>query len=288
MSKSEEMEERTAAPRTDEYLPAAIQKAVVQTGLRHPVTVYPVALGVSSAVVGLLFDIPGLLGAALFLGLAGPLWAIAQIFFRHDRLGSRYLESLHRKQKQYERYLVKKIESGFKACTRTEPLKPYATTGVAQLKSIQVKLANVKELLEMKLRPNELTFGRFLGAAEQVALSVLDNLNSAVSLLKSAASIEPEYINHRLAEIAAKPSPGKEDEDQRQTLQARLDLWNSQLHQVDQLMAANESAMTEMEHISAAVAQWRTGRKFADRDFESAIKQLHDLAAQAHEYDRAT
>lgn len=287
MSKSEERDERTAPPRTDEYLPAAIRKAVLQIGLKHPVTVYPIALGVSSAVVGLLFNMPVLLGTALFLGLAGPLWAIAQIFFRHDRLGSRYLESLHRKQKQYERYLIQKIEFGLKACTQTEPLKPYATTGVAQLKSIQIKLANVKELLGMKLRPSELTFGRFLGAAEQVALSVLDNLNAAASLLKSAGSIEPEYINHRLAEIAAKPSPGKEDEDQRQSLQTRLDLWNDQLHQVDQLMAANESAMTEMERISAAVAQWQTGRKFADRDFESAIKQLHALAAQAHEYDRA-
>lgn len=286
MRKSEETEECTAPPRTDEYLPAAIQKAVVQTGLKHPVTVYPIALGVSSAVVGLLFDMPVLLGSALILGLAGPLWAIAQIFFSHDRLGSRYLESLHRKQKQYEGYLIKKIESGLKGCAQTEPLKPYSATGVAQLKSIQVKLANVKELLGMKLRPNEITYGRFLGAAEQVALSVLDNLSTVVSLLKSAGSIEPEYINHRLAEISAKPSPAKEDEDQRQSLQVRLDLWNDQLRQVDQLIAANEAAMTEMERISAAVAQWQTGRRFANRDFESAIKQLHSLAAQAHEYEQ--
>lgn len=286
MNKSEETEERSAPPRTDEYLPAAIQKAVVQTGLKHPATVYPIALGVSSAVVGLLFNMPVLLGSAVFLGLTGPLWAIAQIFFRHDRVGSQYLESLHRKQKQYERFLIQKIESGLKGCAQTEPLKPYASTGVAQLKSIQVKLANVKELLEMKLRSNEITYGRFLGAAEQVALSVLDNLNAVVSLLKSAGSIEPEYINHRLAEIAAKPSPCKEDEDQRQSLTARLDLWNTQLHQVDQLLAANEAAMTEMERISAAVAQWQTGRRFADQDFESAIKQLHALAAQAHEYDQ--
>jgi hypothetical protein len=182
--------------------------------------------------------------------------------------------------------LIQKIESGLTECAQTEPLKPYASTGVAQLKSIQVKLANVKELLEMKLRSSEITYGRFLGAAEQVALSALDNLKAVVSLLKSAGSIEPEYINHRLAEIAAKPSPGKEEADQRQSLTARLDLWNAQLHQVDQLLAANEAAMTEMERISAAVAQWQTGRRFADQDFESAIKQLHALAAQAHEYDQ--
>lgn len=285
MSKAKGTTVSKSPPKPDAYLPAAIQKAVVQTGMKHPVTLYPIALGVSAGVVGMLFNMPMLLGAAIGIGLVGPAWAVLQIFFRHETIGSRYLETLHQKQQQYEAFLVDQIETGLKTCARTAELSNKAQTGIAQLKSVRIKLANVQELLGMKLRPNEITYGRFLGAAEQVSLSVLDNLNTVVSLLKSATSIDPKYIHARLKEINAKKTPTKEEEDQRESLQERLALWDSQLQKVDQLMARNEEAMTEMERISAAVAQWQSGRKFAGSDFESAIKQLHALALQAHEYE---
>lgn len=286
MSSTRPSNSNAAPPKTDEYLPAAIQKAVVQTGLKHPVTIYPVALGISAGVVGGLFNMPMLLGAALGLTLLGPAWAVMQIFFRHETIGSQYLDSLHRRQKQYEAYLIDSIESGMRACANVKGLERTATTGIAQLKSIRVKLANIQELLGMKLRPNEITYGRFLGAAEQVSLSVLDNLNTVVSILKSATSIDLRYIQERLREIDEKTERGSADEDQRKSLQERLDLWNRQLKKIDQLMAGNEAAMTEMERISAAVAQWQQDHKFSDSDFESAIKQLHDLASQAHDYEK--
>jgi hypothetical protein len=285
MGKSRDKKISTAPPRPEEYLNTAIQKAVVQTGLKHPVTLYPLALGVSAGVVGILFDLPMLTSAALALGLFGPAWAVLQIFFRHESLGSQYLARLHRKQKQYEAYLISQIETGLKQCARTTELKEKADTGIKQLQSIRLKFANVKELLGMKLRTTEITYGRFLGAAEQVSLSVLDNLNTVASLLKSTTSIDPKYIQDRLKEIDSRRTPTKEDEDQHKSLRERIALWNSQLQKVDQLMAKNEEAMTEMERISAAVAQWQSGRKFAGSDLESAIKQLHALALSAHEYE---
>lgn len=272
-------------PKPEEYLPVAIQKAVVQTGIKHPVTLYPMALGVSACVVGALFNIPILLGSGVGLGLLGPAWAVSQIFFRHEALGSQYLGGLHERQKKYESSLVRQIDTGLKECCRSEELKSKADTGIAQLKSIRVKLTNVQELLGMKLSPHEITYGRFLGAAEQVAMSVLDNLNTVVGLLKSATSIEPKYIHQRLKALNAEKSPSSEARDQLKSLRDRLELWNNQLKKVDRLMARNEAAMTEMERISAAVAQWQTGRKFASSDFESAIKQLQQLALQAHEYE---
>jgi hypothetical protein len=285
MSKAQDTTVHMAPPKPEEYLPAAIQKAVVQSGMKHPVTLYPVALGVSAGIVGTLFNLPLLLGAGVGLGLVGPLWAVTQIFFRHEALGSQYLSELHRKQIQYEDYLVGRIETGLKECARTDELRGKANTGIAQLKSIRVKLSNVQELLGMKLNTNEVTYGRFLGAAEQVSLSVLDNLSIVVGLLKSATSIDPGYIHSRLKEINAKEDLTKEEADQHNSLQERLDLWNSQMQRVGQLMARNEEAMTEMERISAAVAQWQSGRRFADSEFESAIIQLHALAQQAHEYE---
>jgi hypothetical protein len=286
MSDARSSKANVTPPGTDEYLPAAIQKAVVQNGLKHPVTIYPMALGISAGVVGGLFNIPMLLGAAVGLTLLGPVWAVMQIFFRHEAIGSRYLNSLHQRQKQYEVHLIDNIETGMRECANVKGLERTAITGIAQLKSIRVKLANIQELLEMKLRPNEITYGRFLGAAEQVSLSVMDNLNTVAGILKSATSIDLGYIRERLRDIDEKPEQSPADEDQRKSLQERLDLWHRQLKKIDQLMAGNEAAMTEMERISAAVAQWRQDRKFSDSDFESAIKQLHDLASQAHAYEK--
>jgi hypothetical protein len=286
MSRANQTSACMTPPRTDEYLPEAIRKAVVQTGIKHPGTIYPISMGISAGVVGALFNIPLLMGAALGLALIGPAWAVLQIFFRHELLGSRYLESLHHRQKQYEVHLIGNIEAGLKACARTKGLKPMASTAITQLKSIRIKLANVQELLGMKLHTNEISYGRFLGAAEQVSMSVMDNLNAVVSILKSAASIDPDYVRTRLQELTAKQGSGSEERDQQKSLQERLDLWNSQLKKVNKLIARNEEAMTEMERISAEIAQWQTDRKFSGSDFESAIKQLHALALQAKEYNK--
>ncbi len=286
MRKTKQKSDAVLPPKPDEYLPAAIQKAVVQTGIKHPATIYPIALGVSSAVVGALFETPALLAAALGLGLAGSLWAVSTIFFRHESIGSKYLDQLHRKQKRYESFLVKQIAADLRECRRTDGLKEAASQGIDQLKSIQIKLANVKELLEMKLRPNEITFGRFLGAAEQVSLGVLDSLATLAGLLKSSASIEPEYITRRLAQLSEKPEQNEDDQSQRKALEDRLALWEDQLRKANQLMARNEEAMTELERVSAAVAQWNSGHKFSTNDLEGTIKRLQELAAQAHEYDQ--
>lgn len=272
-------------PHTSDYLPAAIQKAVVQSGLKHPVTIYSIALGISAGVVGSLFDVSMLLGTAIGLTLLGPVWAVLQIFFRHEAVGSRYLDSLHRRQKQYEIQLIDNIERGLRSCAGVDGLDRTAKTGIAQLKSIRIKLDNVKELLGMKLRPNEITYGRFMGAAEQVSLSVLDNLNTVAGILKSATSIDLAYIHGRLREIGENPQSGPEALDQRRSLEQRLDLWNQQIKKIDRLMAGNEAAMTEMETISAAIAQWPQDRKFSNSDIESAIAQLHALATQAHDYE---
>lgn len=286
MKKKDRILDEVRAPRPDDYMPEAIQKAVVQKGIKHPATVYPIALGISSAVVGLLFETPALMAAALGLGLFGPLWAVSTIFFRHESIGSQYLDKLHQRQKKYEQQMLRQIAQDLKECRRIAELKEPATQGLEQLNSIQNKLANVKELLDMKLKPNEITYGRFLGAAEQVSLGVLDSLRTLAGLLKSSASIQPGYIQKRIAQIESKTSLSKEDQSQLKALQERMDLWTSQLEKANRFMARNEEAMTELERVSAAVAQWNTERKFSSSDLENTITRLHELAAQAHEYSR--
>lgn len=92
-------------PRPSEYLPAAIQKAVVGMGIKHPAAVYPTALGASAGIVGWILGIPALYMAAIAGVLLGPAWVIVQIFFLNEKNGSKYIRQLNLRQEAYQRYL---------------------------------------------------------------------------------------------------------------------------------------------------------------------------------------
>ncbi len=284
MAKKTESSLIAAPPRISEYLPETIRKTVVRKGMSHPATLYPIALSGGLGFMGWLFGTPILYGAALAGLLFGPLWAIIQIFFLHEKIGSRYIRELNKRQRKHERHIRVLLEKDLRTCT-VKGIEDHAIHGIRQLRSIQEKLANVQEVLERKLYKEELTFGRFLGAAEQVSLSVLDNLKDMVSLLKSASSIHPAYIQERLNNLAQTGMQTGQDAKQKAALESRLALREYQLRKVSSLLTKNEEAMTEMEKISAAIAEWQTDSHFANTDFESAISHLHELAEQAHEYN---
>jgi len=272
-------------PKISDYLPTAIRKAVFNAGIKHPATLYPVAIGAASGVVGGLFSLPALYIAALIGILFGFSWTISQIFFFHEKISARYDRQLNEKQKRYEHQVRRSLEKDLNECRRIEEFGTYATHGTEQLKAIEEKLLNVKELLKLKLRGEELTFGRFLGAAEQVSLSVLDNLKELAGILKSAGSIRTDYIRDRFDALSDQEQQNEEIVKQETALKKRLFLRDEQLKKVTALLTKNEEAMTEMEKISAAVAKWQTNGRFADTNFESAIGRLQELAAQAHEFN---
>ncbi len=273
------------APKISDYLPEAIQKTVIDVGLKHPATIYPIAVGASCGFVGWLFGLPILYLAALAGILFGPGWAISQIFFFHEKIGNKYIRQLNARQKAYEHSVRELLEKRLEECHTVRGAEDHVAQGVMQFKSIQEKLANIRELLELKLRSEELTFGRFLGAAEQVSLGVLDNLKDIVSILKSAGSIDTDHIHDRLERLGRHGQQTNDDISQAESLKERLQLHEAQLRKVNNLLTKNEEAMTEMGNISAAVAGWQTDGRFADTDFESAIVRLQELAEQAHEYN---
>jgi hypothetical protein len=271
-------------PSAADYLPEVIQKQVISLGVKHPATVYPMALGAGSAFVGWLFSAPMLYLIALVGMLSGPAWAIAQIFFFREKISLRYIQQLNERQKQYRAEARILLEAELKECRDIEGLESYTAQGIAQFAGIREKFETVRELLKVKLHEEELTYGRFLGAAEQVNLSVLDNLKDIVSLLKSMASIRPVHIRERLKKLSEIKSKSEDDLKQQAALEKRLALREEQIHKVKNLLTKNEEALTEMEKISAAIADWQTDEHFARTDFESAIARLQELAAQAHEY----
>jgi len=276
-------------PATSDYLPSAIRKKVLETGLKHPFTIYPIAIGFSCTFVGLLFGAPLFYLGALAGILGGAGYGASQIFLFNEKIGAEYIKELNQLQKQYEQSLKQLLNKGLRECQNNKDIETFAIKGQEQFRSIDEKLASIRELLEIKLNTGEMTYGRFLGAAEQVSLSVLDNLKEAVSTMKSMSTIRTGHIKERLQALnptgnSSTLSP--HDQKESQALTKRLQLWQDQSDKISGLLLRNEEAMTEMEQISASVASWNTDGRFADSDFESAIKRLQELASHAHEYNR--
>ncbi len=273
-------------PATRDYLPSAIRKVVLETGLKHPFTIYPIAIGVSCVFVGLLFGAPIFYLGALAGILGGFGYGASQIFLFNEKIGAKYIGKLNQLQKQYEHSLKQLLNKGLRECQNIKDIEAFAIKGEEQFHNIEEKLASIRELLEIKLKTGEMTHGRFLGATEQVSLTVLDNLKEAVSTMKSMSTIHKDDIRERLQAFSAMENISPSDQKESQVLNKRLQLWQDQSDKISGLLLRNEEAMTEMEQISASVASWNTDGRFADSDFESAITRLQELASHAHEYNR--
>jgi len=285
MTKQVEHKMAIFPPKTSDFLPESIKSYVRTIALKNPVTVYLIAIGASCGFVGWLFGMQ-----MLYFGMAGGIfagifWALAQIFIFNDKIGKKYIKQLNIRQNTYEQFLRKMVESGLQECLSVKEVEKFVLQGINQCINIKEKLNSVQELLDLKLKKEEITYGRFLGAAELVHLSVLDNLKDIISILKSSGSINDDYIQERFTEIGGIDNHTQDDMNQKQTLEKRLELKEKQLARVKHLLTRNEEAMTEMEVISSEVAQWKSDHRFSDVSFESAISRLQELAQHAHEYN---
>lgn len=268
-------------PKPSDYSPEAIQKKVLESSFAHPGTIYPLALGVGSAAAGFILGMPIFYLLALG-GLVGPFWAVVQIFFLPERIRKKYLDMLDQQRVMYKETLKEQLKDGLKKSYSTDRANEAAAKGVNQFERIGATLAAIKDLLVMKLNTDELLFHRFLAAAEQTYLSVLDNLKDIIAFLKSADCINPEEIEGRLTRHKRKKEQSQAEQEENTALEERLQLWQDQMKSVDKMLAKNERAITDMEIISNRVAEWQTDQHFALADIEQTIEELQNLARFAH------
>ncbi len=151
-----------------------------------------------------------------------------------------------------------------------------------QFHDIQKKIENFREVLGKKLNSEEMTFSRYIGSAEQVYLSVLDNLEKISTILESISTIDVSYIDERLQALKKLKSPAEADGEERKTLLERQKLRDDRLQEVNELLTENEQAMTELEKATVSLVSITKSR--ASVDMETARKQLEELALRAHQY----
>lgn len=286
-----EKSERTGAggnllPSLDDFSTSSIRKAVRDESLFHPMTLYPLALGALSGLAAFLYDLPLLFAGMGGLMAMGAATSIVNYFFRDDAISKKYLDSLSRSFLRRRELILQNLGRELEKSRHIPGGEPYADQGLKQFVSIEKKYQKLNLLLNQKFSTSELTHGSYLGAAEQVYFSVLDNLLRIVSLLQGASAIDLEYIHNRQQELRDLKQVDSSDEREFQTLKRREELRSSHLRQVNGLLTANEESMTAMDETSAAIAVLQTSKGLADVDMETAMTHLRELAGRVGSYEK--
>ncbi len=278
------VKERAAPPKIADYSQASIKNAVREIGLFGKLTAYPIFTGIGFGAAGFLFTDLWILFALAGLGVAvGSGNAISSMFFRKHIIARDYIRDLQKKMELEHRRLKTNLRDNLEGCTRLSDSEELALKGLRQFDKIEQKFKNVHDLLQDKLDHGELTYGRFLGAAEQVYLKVLDHLNEVAATLKSSATIDVGYINDELERISRNENSEDVDQSQVDALEERRSLKKNQLAKVDKLLAENEICMTKMEVSSASIASMKTGHQFSEADYNSAVEQLTNIAKRSEQ-----
>jgi hypothetical protein len=263
--------------RPTEFSQSAVRRAVLRETAGHPASVYPAVLAVLGAVAVALFGWSGpLLWGASGAGCVGLASWLVNYFVRNKSFASGYLARAHRALEERTRARLGELER--------ELGELGLERGVHQLEEFGAKLANLKEILGRVLDVNELTYGRYLGIAEQVYLSAIDNLHQAALSRQSIRTIDLAYVDARLRELEKSAAPHDEAASEIESLRARRELHAEQLEKVEELLARNETAMTQMDMAAAAIAAIKTGPRSARVDFETAMGELTRLAETAQRY----
>lgn len=160
-----------------------------------------------------------------------------------------------------------------------------AVQGLQQMQKLAPLLDNLRAVLNRRLSAGELTYGRYLGAAEQVANGVTDNLRDVDVTLRSIRNIDADGIAARLKQL--RQGGGYVGEEQRReikSLEERATLVEKQNKRVAELLAQNESALTILVDVATAVANTETEAGKTAADAEAAMAELERLAKRAGRY----
>ncbi|MEM7405248.1 MAG: hypothetical protein AAF458_08125 [Pseudomonadota bacterium] len=217
---------------------------------------------------------PGLLTTGGFVVLGIVMLALWPAFYARSPAN---LAAIKAARQQLDAATVGRIQSLEEDLRRLD-----ADQAVSQLRALREKLQTVTQVLERRLSAGELTYGRYLGTAEQVYLAAVDNLQQVAVSLTSVGGIDVAYIDKRLAELSATKAAEMSERD---SLLERRALALQQQDKVSHLLAQNEAAMTALANTAAALADVRTEAGHASLDPETAMADLASLADRAKRLD---
>jgi hypothetical protein len=266
------------AERMPDLSKRAVDWAVLSASLQHPAVVYPAAAGVLGGIgAALLTASPVLVTGAVVGGGVALLSLGVNCLFRRDYFASRYLESAHRTVVAYRESVLEELVRDLREQKAAEAL--------AQLERFGEKIKAFEDVLDDKLARNEITFGRFMGIAEQVYLSGIDNLRQVASTRKgSARAADEAYIRRRIATLESANPRSEAQATELAGLKQQLEVRKQNFAKVESCLAQNEQALAQLDLALAAVADMKTGSSHSSVTMETAMSDLQQIARRAGAY----
>lgn len=258
-----------------QFTQESIAKAVRRRVLSSPLILYPGVASVLSGLAAALFASPVTVG----LAVASPVLLLAGWQFeKHLRSHAYSLAYLAEANQKLQ------AERAARTAQLVERLRLlHSRQGIHQIKLFNHAFQNFQEILGEKFSPQELTYGRYLGIAEQVFLASLDNLERVCLALKSVSTVDAAELEERIRELAKEDDTSAREESA--TLRQRLQILKEQTDLAETLLLQNEKALTELDHVTAKVASVVTEKGRAELDLEQAMEELRRLAERAEKYE---
>jgi hypothetical protein len=254
----------------------AIDWAVLSASLQHPAVVYPAAAGVLGGMgVALLTTSPALITGALIGGGVALASLGVNCLLRRQHFASSYIERANQALLAYRASVLEHLERDLREAGSRE--------GRSQFERFGEKIKAFEEVLDDKLGRQELTYGRFLGIAQQVYLSGMDNLRQIVIAIKSMQTVDEKYIRQRIASLKAAAPSGSQGQELA-SLEQQLDLRKEHLKKIEDCLAQNERALAQLDLALAAIAEMKTGSAQAGVNMETAMNDLQQIAKRARAY----
>jgi hypothetical protein len=267
-------------PTVRDFSPAAIRQALKRYSRDHWSTRYSAVLLLLSILAGGLFGFSELVfyGIVATLG-AGCLSWVYNYYIQAGNFEYRYVEQLQRAIQEQTEHTRERLKQDL--------IDHECPDGAEQLDKLQAKFDSLVELLADKLDTSELTYNRYLGIAQEVFLSGIDNLAAVVSVLKSISEIDVEYISEHLKQLRSSADPeALEVQEEIKTLETRLQMRQEQLNKIKHLLLENEEAMTQLDETTVAIADMDTGQGEAEIDMENSMKALAEITERAPRYSQ--
>lgn len=258
----------------DTITPKAMRREIISQATQVPAVLYPTVAAVLGAFSGALFGMPTI--AMLTAGAGGvvALGALAyQLAAKRDDHARAYVLAAERRMEAKRAAILTEL--------RDELLALKMKTAIEQLEQFERKFRAFRDVLEDRFKPSELTFARYLGVAEQVYLSGLDNVRDAVISRKSIETIDEKSLRSRLRALDAADGVAAIERD---ALQTRLQVFETSVNEVAELLVQNERALTLLDQVTHRLASTKTERGMADSDLESAMAELQRMGARLSEY----
>lgn len=273
----------------------AVGDWIIKDTARQPLFLFPLVGAVLLFVFWLMFKASWIFTV---IGFAAVLFSIAYFAYRlfviRDQLTIMRFNDLREKSDRQTKQELLKMKAWLSERYWEQPAE--------QIDRLESKRASFFETLGRKFEPMELSYSRYASVATEVHKQARENLENIITHLKAIDGIDVDKLGDEIAmledEVREKMGQpeldvvglddavlrehlGDSGFDQYKALDARWNMREKHLLRVDDLLALNEQAMTELDNFASQIAFLDTNGVDEEKELNAAMEKIRGLGEEA-------